>query len=385
MNISHRAHKHVLGNYQPAKNKYLEKFKSIHYDVILGKREVRVVFNEFTLGGYANKLLATMTSLALAFLTNSALLIDWQTITPFIEPPLYNSFHRYTGETLLNPRYHSDEIYSYPYSTSNSWVYEKDLKPMLRQFIPSNKRFIYRTAYAFFIDLFCNPFYYDKILQANLVKQETIDKAKYALENPNNILTEIQMQDALFQVGYEVVGNLLNYFWVPKQDIMNTVNDYMANEFKDYYIIGFQLRYEYLDPLPDTLSFIRCAFQIEQDYYRSKDFIKYNKTVKWYVSSDSEPHLNQIEAAYPKKVITGVGMISHVRVNSQGYYRAIIDSELLGRADELIISGGSSFGFIAALKSGKLSYFIDGKRSYEECKRMTLSRTPRRPEGYAIF
>ena len=44
----------------------------------------------------------------------------------------------------------------------------------------------------------------------------------------------------------------------------------------------------------------------------------------------------------------------HISDDPNGYYRTFLDVELLSKVnDELIITGGSTFGFVAAIKTQK--------------------------------
>ena len=71
---------------------------------------------------------------------------------------------------------------------------------------------------------------------------------------------------------------------------------------------------------------------------------------------------------------TANGTITHIIDNPNGYEKAIVDMELLSRCDEIIITGGSTFGFVAAMKSRKLPYFVNGKdSSMKGCLRHSLA------------
>ena len=77
-------------------------------------------------------------------------------------------------------------------------------------------------------------------------------------------------------------------------------------------------------------------------------------------------------ALYPLKTLVGNGTIKHVADDSHGYERTLVDIDLLSKCDEMIHTGGSTFGFIAAMKSFKLPYFIDGKRNQLKCNKLLL-------------
>jgi hypothetical protein len=86
------------------------------------------------------------------------------------------------------------------------------------------------------------------------------------------------------------------------------------------------------------------------------------------------------------KVFTSEGVIGHIitRDNSlhvpDAYRRTVLDNELLSRCDELIITAGSTYGMIAALRSGRMPLFFSGMRGARQCERMSLGhRLPTTP------
>ena len=195
----------------------------------------------------------------------------------------------------------------------------------------------------------------------------------------------------LFQVGFEVGGNLLNRVWRPNQALQAELDSYLSDLFdqSEYYMIGIQLRFgskedsEFLSKEIDTFKFINCAIKIENEYLRTEK--KRLKRIRWFVASDSDTQLKRLLDEYPAKVVSTKGKLAHVGFNADAYRRAIIDTELLGRCDELIITGGSTFGWIAAMKTLRLPYYINGLSKMRECERVELSRLPVRPKDSAVF
>ena len=155
----------------------------------------------------------------------------------------------------------------------------------------------------------------------------------------------------------------MNKIWKPNEDIQKEIDFYLKKEFQSNYMIGIQLRYGrkedaiFLNGSADTIKFIECALQIEKDYYHTWENTS-RKTVKWFIASDSEKNLNTILAKYPNKAFSSKGKVAHIAYYSEGYRRTIMDIELLSKCDELIITGGSTYGFIASMKMLKLPYFI---------------------------
>jgi hypothetical protein len=94
-----------------------------------------------------------------------------------------------------------------------------------------------------------------------------------------------------------------------------------------------------------------------------------NRTMKWFVSTDKLAVLaEQIKTNYTDKVVQAAGKIGHVIFDTDAYERALLDIELLSQCDEVIITGGSSFGFMSSLKNQKKPYFIEVKHLIGECK-----------------
>ena len=135
----------------------------------------------------------------------------------------------------------------------------------------------------------------------------------------------------------------------------------------------------------DTLKFINCALQIENAYLEANEGKNF-KQFKWFIATDLEEQLTKIKNDYPDRVVSASGKIAHVHFESDAYKRAIMDIELLSKCDELIITGGSTFGWIAAMKNLKLPFYINGQSSQmRKCERVNMSRLPMRPTGEVVF
>jgi hypothetical protein len=192
----------------------------------------------------------------------------------------------------------------------------------------------------------------------------------------------------------------LNRIWRPNADLQLEIDNYIQNifnNFTDTYVIGIQLRYGskwtsehqsdniYLNEYMDTLKFINCALNIENAYLQANRGKKL-KRFKWFIATDLEMQLKKLSNDYPNKVVSASGKIAHVHFEADAYRRAIIDIELLSRCDELIVTGGSTFGWMAAMKTLKMPYYINGLNSaMRKCERANLSRPPLMPMNSAIF
>jgi hypothetical protein len=91
---------------------------------------------------------------------------------------------------------------------------------------------------------------------------------------------------------------------------------------------------------------------------------------------------------YAGKVFTTSeeGLIGHIITAdntlhvADAYKRAVIDNELLSKCDELIMTAGSTYGMVAAIRSGRKPLFFSGMRRSRHCERLSLGhRLPTTP------
>ncbi len=73
----------------------LQTFERIHSEILSGKRRLKLSINWYPPEGYGNKLYSMITSMVIALLTDSAILIRWDAIHNFIREPFNLSFHDY--------------------------------------------------------------------------------------------------------------------------------------------------------------------------------------------------------------------------------------------------------------------------------------------------
>lgn len=243
------------------------------------------------------------------------------------------------------------------------------------------------TTASIHFDLCSNPIYYEKLLHLNLAKNETIKSALNSLRIDKN-LTQLETLEKVLRIGYEVSGSLLNEFWHPKWFIQDKIDQFLSKEFsKDYFIIGIQLRYFYLNHPNDTQKFIDCALHIENLHFKSSG----KKEVKWFVTSDSNEFLIEFKEKHSNKVILNTnGKIGHVYLDPDSYERSIMDVEILSKTDELLLTGGSTYGFLSSIRKQKLPYYVNGRRKSgdefeKQCEIMKLSRPSVTDVGAAVF
>ncbi len=383
----------------------LVKYADIHKG-ILGSSDVnrKIVFSGEIKEGYGNRLYTFLSSLLIALLTDSALIVNWRGIEKYIEPPIdilyVKNAHGCSKSSKETP---------FEMKAQYAWKSHKDINSIIKTEIPVNhNKFLYKSFDALYMEIACNPNYYEKIRSYNLASEATLDDALHNLNGKTS--SEAEKRAACFKVGFEVGGNLLNRIWTPNKLISDIVNAFVETKFKDNFVIGIQMRYHYLmDGELFTYRFINCALQIENDYLMRGNFSLKSKNVKWFIASDSEKYLKKLTNLYPDKILTASGPISHIQ-NPDGYQRAIIDVELLSKCDEILMTGGSTFAFMGAMKSLRLPYNIDGQQvllnpnhsnklfeifysvlntidppPIEKCYRASMDKPPLRPDGISVF
>ena len=306
------------------------------------------------------------------------------------------SFHDFGNETsVFNHKYLPDTVYSVAHgwgwdfnknasriiNTETDWApryKEKAVGPNKwdHWYDPCNRTIYYGLEGEFFA-LCSNPKYYEKLYNYGLVEREVIDLA-FERANNSKYTNEEQLR-AVLQVGYDVGSTLLNKYWQYEDFLQERIDQLVESYFEDYYVIGFQMRTEFFDYDKGSRFFLECALDIERQWLLEDKNIK----VKWFIASDHSDLARLINEVYFDKVI----LIEETGIDGES--RRIIDIELLSRCNEMIITGSSTFGFLAAIKSGKLPYAIDAGWAegvnLTSCKRTDLAHPPVRDFYIASF
>ena len=342
----------------------------------------KISFNECVQAGYGNRLYSVLSSFLIALLTNSSLVIKWKEIESYVDLPIRVFDNNITRDEGLSKEEFAKKFYHA--NPAQSWSRTKNIEALMKTNVPETPlRYLYHEIGPYFMEICSNPIYFSKFTYYNLVNNETINLALEVISNKKS--THIDRQEKIFKVGFEVGGNLLNRFWRPIKSIMNDVKRFKEKYFQNYFVIGFQLRFHYLNK-NDTNKFISCALEIERKYLFENSFPKVN-SFKWFIASDSQEEINGILKMYPNRTFTtNEYTLGHIVHNQQSIYRAILDVELLSICNELIVTGGSTFGWVAAMKSLKLPMYINGQNRMDKCLRSSLSDPPSGGQGpYASF
>ena len=364
-------------------NDNLNEFIQIHETILKStSTNKKIVFHKRkNSGGYGNSLYSFFSALLISILTDSAFVSDWEYIDYFIIPPLKNVFYKFDSNSEFNINY--AENYMVP-NSENAWIYDKKLELYLNSYLPISKnRIEFESLTAYLFDVCANPNNFQKILHYNLVSNSTINKALSSVSRRNgNSESDARIVEDLLMVGFEVASNIMNKFWMPQNYLMKEINDFYDRKFRGKFVIGMQLRFLYMNKY-DMEKFFKFAFYIEK--------INGAKEAKWFLTGDANDKVEKVMKQYPNRFIMGEGKIAHTSFSGiSSYERAVFDNELLARSNEILFTGGSTFGFTAAFRQNKMPYCVEGRskeiiNEQEPCKRMTLNRGPKRTYDYIVL
>ena len=284
-----------------------------------------------------------LSSLVIALITDSAFVIKWKEVIEHVNEPFNKTFSQIEN-TRFDIYNQTKNSFIHPRGRS-AWTVVKNMNKLVQTRLPMEyDKYLYDCIEPYFYELCLNPIYYETFYRYGLVKRETLLNAFEILFNMDKY-TNQDKQRYILKIPFEVGGNLLNKIWIPKNHIMNRVNYIVDNLFKDYYMIGLQMRYFYIDDPLDTYKFIDCAFEIEDNLTKmDSKFNKKYKGVKWFITSDSSDVIDRLAKEYPNKIVIGEGKVGHIVNSTDSYPRTIMDVELLSRCNDLVITGGSTFG-----------------------------------------
>jgi hypothetical protein len=316
-----------------------------------------VALNELTVG-YGNRLYAFLNALALAILTESKLILNWEHVDKYVDILKDYQNNKLNFVNSKHKLYSSEpEKIVYDTNTVNAWAKSKNISIIINSsYIPSSFQQLLNSSknnqpIVLEIQNY-NPLFFEllagssseltqfrsKLSKCGLLDEKIVNEANKE-ENRLNI-------NVMFSVGFNFANSILNRLWVPSEkSLKQIINKYMTeNEFESSFVIGLQMRFGYMSYGSDVENMIKCAINVEKMLLSKNE----KRRVKWFIAADSDRYLRKIKQNIndnlKSKVISLHGRIAHIDKNGGGYERTVLDNEILSRCNELIITGGSTFG-----------------------------------------
>ena len=181
--------------------------------------------------GYGNRLYGVLSALLLSILVESQFVLDWPSVAPFISPPI-RIFDSFDAKIGLSEEQFFKNFHGFPFPRQ-AWWRVKNLRVLINDPlpIPTNKlRYGYGSGRPLFMEVCAIPSLFNKFQFYNLSRVETLEEARRAIRN--NTISEKELQNKVFQVGYEIGGNLLNRVWRPSEIIQKEIDFYVEKYFK---------------------------------------------------------------------------------------------------------------------------------------------------------
>ena len=130
-----------------------------------------------------------MSSLVIALLTNSAIIIRWPHINKYIDEPLKFAFVHHTKPNELNINFNRHKVLQV--FSKQAWLMKKNVSSLISTSLPVNvTRIHYDKIEPYFFELCSNPAHFATLRQYGLVSQSTIDNALVLLKNAENMYTD---------------------------------------------------------------------------------------------------------------------------------------------------------------------------------------------------
>jgi hypothetical protein len=343
-------------------------------------KSIKMVANNFATFGYANRMYNLLSCYFIGLMTDRpVVLYRLNAIGTFMafkyyKDPVGNSFNDYGNQQnelnyewnkqrwkqmIVNPIHKDDD------GTFFGWRSKLNASNLVKHEIDENVDFWeLNYVHPYFFPYACNPKYYEKLYRYGLVKRSTIDDAYEKATNVKNKFSNVVRVESLMRVGFEYASTFLRNYWVPKKTLSNLIDYYYNTFFEGNYVIGIQIREYYLSRINmnrDIEEFVACALHLVEAYRKSAG----SRKIVWFITSESSRLINNLKIKFPQQTIVVTnGTQGHIGESGPGahqdeiFVRTALDMELLSRCDELITTGGSTYGFLAAIKANRMPYFV---------------------------
>jgi hypothetical protein len=255
--------------------------------------------------GYGNIMYSVLSTFVLSLMTRARVVIFWVNVKQYVEYPLEHVRlvsvitnvsvpGAYKEHEDRDTRLHANESVFLLGEQPNAWKSNKRVDKLFMSVpVRGVDLYNYSACTAMFFELAANPEHYDTYVELGLVEKRVSARAKQAFDSAHG-MDEPTKIDILFEVGFQLAHNMLNYLWRPSSELRRGVlAKYEREFFERYYVIGLQMRYEFLDNNSphDTLNFIQCALDLESKLNQSSLSLpnekNQKKTIKWFLATDN--------------------------------------------------------------------------------------------------
>lgn len=180
--------------------------------------------------------------------------------------------------------------------------------------------------------------------------------------------------NALYQVGFELAHKILSSFWTPSSYLQSLIDYHIDKYFTNYYVIGVQLELGlFQSSWNDTKQLvIECVETV-----RKANQVSLNDVKPFLLTSRVE-FLDWLEETSFDFIRIDKSVYDS-QMSRNHWLKETLGLELLARSNEMIISGGSIFGFAASIRSGRFAWSMD-LSSKNRCQMFNFATNPSKYE-----
>jgi len=289
-----------------------------------------------------NRELVSVAGMAFAIATNRIALVDWYGVTDNDISDIHQVYDSPSGLLLS----YSQARGLWP--SWNGWRSEK-----LLIFDSTNT---YNEQWGL-NDIVCSHIEDEKHTVLRIITEQYITNFVERNSFVGEKLT--QLQPALYQ-------QLSSVFLRPIDAIMDRVENFAEEHFSNKYVIGMQIRRArdsgHFFLWEDQHLFWECAMLMKKR--KERDLRRNNKDtqVVYFLATDSELAKEEAMKVLGSDLVLTVDMDTRVpdTRGSEGWQNALVDNYLLSRTDDMIVSGGSTFGYVAHGRSDIIPNVVSG-------------------------
>jgi len=336
---------------KPAADVALRRFAENQRAMLAGPPEKMrfVVHGAVHNAGLGNQIQAFTSALLLAMLTNRGLLVDW----PVVDP--HDIVYAGNNKSELAGLPQVEQLFRVP---GFDWDFWRVMKLIPQEML------VRQVAMVEVSNRF--PDVMEKIMCEDLdeaLPMKVISMKAWDTYVPLLMLNPHYKEKVLNTFGMSPFRPLSNFVLRPVESIEQSAAQFAKQHFEGKFVIGVQVRSFFMHKSQLSV-FWKCAKLLAHIHTE-----RTKQRVVFFLATDNNAVRELAENALGKRFMVHTGL-NITRSSQDGIKSAMLDLLLLERADELINTAGSSFGRVAAARSGRLAHVVT---TSDTCLRQVLS------------
>jgi len=328
--------------------RFLDEYKTLHDSMTNFKHERPRYFVYASGAGLGNIELGLLSSYLIAILTDRAIINAESLTSGILDTPFENGvWNEWEGKT--DPRF--TKLSSKKYSMSNGECFgdnigfghklaEQDLDEVFREDV-----IYFASNCPLFRWISRNPRYTPKLKKWGFIPSDATNTPEF---------------------GFFTASSVASLLFNLKPTVQTTVDDWM-NDFRkgrpNSLFISAQIRLGRVKGGGDVgIEDIYISPNDIPSFWNCVEALSHGRPFTLFLAVDNDWVVGDAQDRFGKNNVVYIpGAIAHIQnlnAESQELTKVILDHWIQGEADELIITAGSTFGSMAAIRGGKLPFYI---------------------------